>query len=81
MSPWPAESCDPETSLGLGALLIILVFVMLTGAERRRAAGRIRLAAPAYVPLHGEAAGRLADELGSLVAAVLAAERDREGQP
>ena len=73
------EQPERNPDLSLGALLILLLFIVFVGGDRRRAAGRIRLAAPAFVPLAPDAAGQVADELGSAFGALLDAERRRSG--
>jgi hypothetical protein len=72
--PMP-EATDPFPKLGLGALLILLLFVLFVGGDRRRAAGSIRLAAPTFVPLAPDAAAQVADQLGTAVGELLDASR------
>jgi len=60
----PPELPEGTTGLSLGSLLILLLFILFAGADRRRAAGGIRLATPAFVPLAPDAATQVASELG-----------------
>ncbi len=73
---WP-ETPDRQLALSAGAFLILLLFILFAGAERRRAAGGIRLAAPTFIPLAPNAATHLAKELGAAVGELLDAERRR----
>ena len=73
----PLQRFEDSPGLSLGWLLILLLFVLFAGSARRRAAGGIRLAAPAFVPLDLDAASQVASELGAAYAELLDAERRR----
>lgn len=77
----PLERADPLARLGAGGLLIVLLLILVAGWDRRRAAGAIRLAAPAFVPITPEGAQHVASELGSAYAALVDAERRRDRAP
>lgn len=77
------QGVRPELRPGpsLAAGLLVLLFIVLARSARRRAAGGIRLAPPAFVPLPADAASRLARDLGTAYAAWLATElRDAEAE-
>ena len=72
---------DPYPTLSVGALLILLLLILLASRTRRQAAGGIRLATPAFVPLAPGAASQVASELGAAVGELLDTERRRsEGE-
>jgi hypothetical protein len=71
------DDLDPSPRLSAGALLILLLLIVFVGRTRREAAGGIRLATPAFVPLAPGAASQLASELGAAVGDLLDAERRR----
>ena len=58
-------------------MLILLLFVLLAGSARRRAASSIQLAAPTFVLLDADAASQLASDLGAAWAELLDVERRR----
>jgi hypothetical protein len=73
------ERSDPFAQLGAGGLLIVLLLILFAGWDRRRAAGGIRLAEPAFVPLDPDGAEQVASDLGTAYAALIDAEGRRGG--
>lgn len=71
------DELNPFPSMSAGALLILLLLILFAGRTRRQAAGAIRLATPAFVPLAHDAASQVASELGAAVGELLDAERRR----
>jgi hypothetical protein len=67
----PPELPERTESLSVGALLILLFLIVFAGSARRRAAGAIRLASPAFVPLAPDAATEVAGALGAAVGELL----------
>jgi len=68
---------DSSPRLSAAALLILLLLIVVAGRTRRQAAGGIRLATPAFVPLAHDAASQVASDLGAAVGELLDAERRR----
>ncbi|MEX2135944.1 MAG: hypothetical protein WEB29_03140 [Chloroflexota bacterium] len=71
------NAADSLPSISAGALLILLLLILFAGRTRRQAAGGIRVATPAFVPLAQDAASQVASELGAAVGELLDAERRR----
>lgn len=71
---------SPLDRLGAAGFLIVLLFILFGGWDRRRTAGSIHLAEPAFIPLEPDGAERVAHDLGTAYAVLIDAERRRERQ-
>ncbi len=71
------DQMGSQPTISAAAVLILLLLILFVSRTRRQAAGGIRLATPACVPLADDAASQVANELGTAVGELLDAERRR----